>query len=88
MEKADGGGGGVPQEYEFSRVFGPNDDNQRLFAELQVDRGAPWASICGTDLPGRTSSCQANGSKGWLPEKVRWKWVLYACFAGHATGDQ
>ena len=23
------------QEYEFSRVFGPEDDNQRLFSELQ-----------------------------------------------------
>eukprot|EP00438_Fugacium_kawagutii_P021413 Skav230571 [mRNA] locus=scaffold971:87859:99568:- [translate_table: standard] len=29
-------GGVPPQEYEFSRVFGPDDDNQRLFAELQV----------------------------------------------------
>ena len=26
----------LAQEYEFSRVFGPEDDNQRLFSELQV----------------------------------------------------
>lgn len=88
MEKVDGGDGGVPQEYEFSRVFGPNDDNQRLFAELQVDSGAPWGSLGVLPIylaaPHRVKPMvqRAGCPKRYVGN------VWNACFAGHATGDQ